>query len=146
MAFKDNQDVLDLLEGGKSLAGIFPLIDEASRIAGADGEGLARELKAKHNGATDVFTAVPRPLNSFAVQHFAGSVVYSADLMIDKNKDYVVDSHQRLMETSTVELLKGLFPPPPKEAPPVEAKPARGRGRQRQQAIKFNSVGAAFRT
>lgn len=72
--FVDNQDCLDLLEGSKKLPGVFPLIDEACRIQGANADGLARDLTQKHDKASNRFISVNRPINSFAVQHYAGQV------------------------------------------------------------------------
>ena len=61
--FVDNQDVLDLLEGGGGVAGgagVFPLIDEACRLPRATADDLAHTLRTRLADRAR-FTAPKRP-------------------------------------------------------------------------------------
>ena len=46
------------------------------------------------------FTAPKRPPHAFAVDHYAGQVVYSTTALMDKNKDFTVAEQQQLMISS----------------------------------------------
>uniref|UniRef100_A0A2P2MP27 Myosin-17-like n=1 Tax=Rhizophora mucronata TaxID=61149 RepID=A0A2P2MP27_RHIMU len=67
---------------------------------------------------------------SFTISHYAGEVIYLADLFLDKNKDYVVAEHQDLLTASKCPFVAGLFPPLPEES---------------SKSSKFSSIGSRFK-
>jgi myosin-5 len=83
--FVDNQDCLDLLEGGAGSLGVFPLIDEACRLPRATYQDLAHTLRTRLAGQPR-FGVPRRQPHAFAVDHYAGEVCYSAQHLMDKNK------------------------------------------------------------
>jgi len=139
--FVDNQDCLDLLEGTAGVEGVFPLIDEACRLPRATFADLAHTLRTRL-AAHPRFAAPKRPPHAFAVDHYAGSVVYDPTSLLDKNRDFTVAEHASLMAGSSVPFLADLFAPDP-EAEGAAAAATAGRGGR--SAFKLNSVGAQFR-
>jgi myosin V len=144
--FKDNQDALDLLEGlagGRGQqpgVGIFPLVDEACRLPRATYKDLAHALRSKLAGRPR-FGAPRRQQHCFVVDHYAGEVCYSAEDLIEKNRDFVVAEHQVLMAGSNAQLLRELFAAP--SASPDGA--GDGAAAQRRSAFMLASIGARFR-
>ena len=63
-------------------------------------------------------------------------VLYSTDMLLDKNKDYVVAENAALVASSASTFVRGLLPSPDEDTP----------GTQRRNAFKLNSVGAQFRS
>ncbi|KAL4419268.1 hypothetical protein ABPG77_004826 [Micractinium sp. CCAP 211/92] len=108
--FVDNQDCLDLLEGGSApnSLGVFPLIDEACRLPRATFQDLAHTLRTRLAGLPR-FGAPRRAQHAFAVDHYAGEVVYSTEHLMDKNKDFVVAEHAHLLGSSSVTIIRELF-------------------------------------
>jgi len=147
--FVDNQDCLDLLEGcggggggaGGACEGVFPLIDEACRLPRATADDLASALRTRL-AAHPRFGAPKRPPTAFAVEHYAGSVVYDPTALLDKNRDFTVAEHASLMAASSVPFLAALFAPDPEAEEGAAAATASRGGRS---AFKLNSVGAQFR-
>lgn len=54
----------------------------------------------------------------FTIEHYAGAVSYRTENFLNKNKDFVVAEHQQLMQNSTVEFVRALFPPEPEDTTP----------------------------
>ena len=54
--------------------------------------------------------------SGFTIEHYAGAVTYKTESFLVKNKDFVVAEHQQLMQNSTVQFIRALFPPEPEEA------------------------------
>ena len=52
----------------------------------------------------------------FTIEHYAGAVTYRTESFLDKNKEFVVAEHQQLMQNSTVDFVRSLFPPEPEES------------------------------
>ncbi|EIE22795.1 hypothetical protein COCSUDRAFT_47698 [Coccomyxa subellipsoidea C-169] len=145
--FIDNQDCLDVLEGSQdapSLA-VFPLIDEACRLPRATYQDLAHTLRTRlaDHGR---FVAPKRPQHAFAVEHYAGRVTYSSELLLDKNKDFVVAEHVGLLRSSKSDFIQELFAESNAELAEAAAI-AGGKVMRRgtKSAFKLNSVGAQFR-
>jgi hypothetical protein len=78
------------------------------------------------------FSKPKRSQTDFAVEHYAGEVVYQTDLFLEKNKDYVVAEHQALLGSSGDEFVKQLFPPPADEG-------------NSKSGYKFSSIGTRFK-
>ncbi|PSC74954.1 Myosin-J heavy chain isoform A [Micractinium conductrix] len=151
--FVDNQDCLDLLEGG-----VFPLIDEACRLPRATHQDLAHTLRSRL-AATPRFSAPRRAPHAFAVDHYAGEVVYSSEQLMDKNKDFVVAEHAHLLGSSELTITRELFAPDAAAAAAGGAaadsiaaaagselpSPRRADPKARKSAFMLSSVGARFR-
>ncbi|KAG2423997.1 hypothetical protein HXX76_014823 [Chlamydomonas incerta] len=143
ISFRDNADVLELLEGR---LGLMTLLDEACRLPKATAEGLAHKY-----GTTPAisgsarFAPLKRPAASFAVEHYAGSVTYSAANWLDKNRDYVVAEHAGLCAAAGRPLVRELWAPEPEPAAGGGAA-AGGSGAGKQQSqFQFRSVSSVCR-
>lgn len=111
--FVDNQDCLDLLEGGGASGlptgvGIFPLIDEACRLPRATHQDLAHALRTRL-ASHKRFGAPRREQHAFVVDHYAGEVCYATAALLDKNRDFVVAEHAQLMKNSSLKFLQVLI-------------------------------------
>ncbi|GKV13946.1 hypothetical protein SLEP1_g24902 [Rubroshorea leprosula] len=125
--FVDNQDVLDLIE--KKPGGIIALLDEACMFPKSTHETFAQKLyQTFKNNKRFIKPKLSR--TNFTISHYAGEVVYLADLFLDKNKDYVVAEHQDLLTASKCPFVAALFPPSPEES---------------SKSSKFSSIGTRFK-
>ena len=61
--------------------------------------------------------------DGFTIEHYAGAVTYRTEHFLDKNRDFVVAEHQALMQASSSDFVRQLFPLDPEEptASPVRA-------------------------
>ncbi|XP_047939592.1 myosin-17-like [Salvia hispanica] len=125
--FVDNQDVLDLIE--KKPGGIISLLDEACMFPKSTHETFAQKLYQTFS-KNKRFIKPKLSRTNFAISHYAGEVLYMADLFLDKNKDYVVAEHQDLLTASKCSFAAGLFPPSPEES---------------SKSSKFSSIGSRFK-
>ena len=80
---------------------------------------------------------------SFAVDHYAGRVTYSAATLMAKNRDFTVAEHAALLRGSSDPFAAALFEDAAEPADAAAGGPAPGR--DRRAAFKLNSVGAQFR-
>lgn len=160
--FVDNQDCLDLLEGGTGNLGVFPLIDEACRLPRATYQDLAHTLRTRLAGAPR-FSAPRRSQHAFGVEHYAGEVVYTTEQLMDKNKDFVVAEHAHLLGSSELTMIRELFAADAaaaaaggaaadsirtsasSELPSPKKQDAVGKSGARKSAFMLSSVGARFR-
>ncbi|KAH6806610.1 myosin family protein with Dil, partial [Perilla frutescens var. frutescens] len=125
--FVDNQDVLDLIE--KKPGGIISLLDEACMFPKSTHETFAQKLYQTF-AKNKRFVKPKLSRTNFTISHYAGEVLYMADLFLDKNKDYVVAEHQDLLTASKCSFAAGLFPPSPEES---------------SKSSKFSSIGSRFK-
>jgi len=125
--FVDNQDVLDLIE--KKPGGIIALLDEACMFPKSTHETFAQKLYQTFNNHKR-FSKPKLSRTDFTIVHYAGDVMYQADLFLDKNKDYVVAEHQELLNASKCPFVASLFPPLPEES---------------SKSSKFSSIGTRFK-
>ena len=107
IGYKDNADVLDLLEGR---LGVMALLNEECLIPrGNDTNFLSKMLQnvAKHPcihvGGLDI------KRDEFSVFHYAGKVTYCASGFVELNRDAIPSELRQLMLTSTNKLLKTIF-------------------------------------
>ena len=104
--FRDNQDVLDVIEAEPY--GILSQIDEACRLPKTTHKDLCVSLY-KHLKTHQRFEASDRRPDRFAINHYAGQVVYDSEHLLEKNKDYVVAEHTNLISQSNFDFLKDIF-------------------------------------
>ncbi|KAG2498422.1 hypothetical protein HYH03_003680 [Edaphochlamys debaryana] len=141
ISFRDNADVLELLEGK---LGVMDLLDEACRFPKATAEDLANKYgSGSALGASSRFARLKRPANAFSIEHYAGSVTYSTSNFLDKNRDYVVAEHQALMSRSSQPLVLELWAPEPAPASGSNGAP-NGKGPSQSQ-FQFRSVSSQCR-
>ncbi|GMH17584.1 hypothetical protein Nepgr_019425 [Nepenthes gracilis] len=125
--FVDNQDVLDLIE--KKPGGIIALLDEACMFPKSTHETFAQKLYQTFKNHKR-FSKPKLSRTAFAIAHYAGEVMYQADLFLDKNKDFVVAEHQALFTASKCPFVAALFPPLPQDS---------------SKSSKFISIGSRFK-
>lgn len=81
--FDDNTDVLDLIEGRTGLLNL--LNEECIRPKGNDSDFVHKALRI--NKDSPALTVHRTDRLSFAIQHYAGQVMYDADCFVSKNLD-----------------------------------------------------------
>ncbi|KAK9810086.1 hypothetical protein WJX72_004563 [[Myrmecia] bisecta] len=107
--FEDNQECVDLIENRppKSV-GIISLLDEECMFPKATDSTFSAKLR-ENLTSNKRFSYNPKvPTDDFAVEHYAGEVVYSCHKFLDKNKDSLSPDLVELMETSGEPLLQHL--------------------------------------
>ncbi|KAG6503323.1 hypothetical protein ZIOFF_035634 [Zingiber officinale] len=125
--FVDNTDVLDLIE--KKPGGVIALLDEACMFPKSTHETFAQKLYQTFK-THKRFIKPKLSRTDFAINHYAGEVLYQSDQFLDKNKDYVVAEHQDLLSASKCSFVSGLFPSLPEET---------------SKSSKFSSIGSRFK-
>ncbi|KAG7733142.1 hypothetical protein KL948_001645 [Ogataea haglerorum] len=103
---------IELIEGTSSnKIGIFSLLNEECVVPkGSDAsflEKLHRELDSKTNQNSRYKPSKLR--DAFVVQHYAGTVEYSVDGWLDKNKDPLSNTLVEILSGSKDAFVKGLF-------------------------------------
>ncbi|GAX83667.1 hypothetical protein CEUSTIGMA_g11092.t1 [Chlamydomonas eustigma] len=111
IAFEDNSDVLDLIEGR---LGLMTVLDEQGRLPKCSAEDLAFRISASPAIRDSSRFSRPkggssRASTSFQVQHYAGPVVYGTENLIAKNKEQVPSDQRDLLASSSLPLLRSLF-------------------------------------
>ena len=140
--FVDNQDVLDLIE--KRPTGIISLLDEACMFPATTHEQFAQKLYGALRDETR-FKKPKRSTTAFTLDHYAGEVTYESDHFLEKNKDFVVVDHQKLLADSEEALLREIFAFST-QASSANAKAHAPGARASKSAMKFSSIGAAFKS
>jgi hypothetical protein len=114
IAFNDNQECLDLIE--KKPSCILAILDDECKFPKATDSTFAQKLVAafasSKNAASPHHPHFEKPRFSntqFSIRHYAGTVTYSAEGFLDKNKDFIVPDHVQMMEKSNFEFVRGLF-------------------------------------
>ncbi|XP_054857287.1 unconventional myosin-XIX isoform X2 [Eublepharis macularius] len=107
--YQDNQSCLDVIEGNP--ISIFSLLNEECRLNRASNACQFQtriEVALSHNQCIrqDKFSKKP----NFIVSHYAGSVCYQVEGMVEKNKDPVPPELVLLLQQSQDPLLRKLFP------------------------------------
>ena len=106
VAFEDNQDVLDLIQCGRT--GILGLLDEQCIVGHSSDRRFTRNLYARCEGHGR-FEASPSQRSGsdlFSVRHYAGPVDYDTGGWLEKNEDRLPASSVRLIEGSGFGLLR----------------------------------------
>ncbi|GLI66202.1 hypothetical protein VaNZ11_009901 [Volvox africanus] len=143
ISFRDNADVLDLLEGRM---GLMDLLDELCRFPKATAEDLAHKYRSSNTVSANArFMRLNRPATAFGVEHYAGSVTYSTQNFLEKNRDYVVAEHQSLLGRSRQQLLQELFAPEATASGEGGSGGNCGSGPRGQSQFQFRSVSTQCR-
>eukprot|EP00898_Chlorokybus_atmophyticus_P006930 jgi/Chlat1/7238/Chrsp58S09133 len=128
--FVDNQDVLDLIE--KKGLGVISLLDEACMFPKSTHVTFANKLYSSFANHKR-FIQPKRSQTAFAINHYAGEVLYDTEFFLEKNKDYVIAEHQQLLGNSQDPFVQALFPPQPADD-----------GKSRS-SYRFSSIGNRFK-
>lgn len=102
--FPDNQDILDLIERKRD--GILSILDENCRLASCTDTTFCRSIfeKCKRHPRFSATQAQIANL-SFSIEHYAGTVTYSSDNFLEKNKDELPKETTELLISSSVGFL-----------------------------------------
>jgi myosin-5 len=102
--FPDNQDILDLIERKRD--GILSILDENCRLASCTDTTFCRSIfeKCKRHPRFSATQAQIANL-SFSIEHYAGTVTYSSDNFLEKNKDELPKETTELLTSSSVQFL-----------------------------------------
>ncbi|XP_048581925.1 unconventional myosin-XIX [Nematostella vectensis] len=107
--FVDNRPCLDLLE---SRSGVFALLNEECRLnRPVDNRGLSDRLNFSLRSNTHFSQLRQRSQSpNFVIHHYADSVCYEVEGLVEKNKDHTPDDLLELLQTSDSWLIQVLFP------------------------------------
>lgn len=147
IAYTDNQDCIELFEQKRT--GIMDLLDEEMKFPAPSEMHFTVEVHQKNK---DHFRlAVPRksPLpihrtvkddEGFLIRHFAGAVCYQTAGFLSRNNDALHENLELLLQESTDNFIKNLFPQAP---PPQYSGPKKGGNSKK---LAFESIGKKFRS
>eukprot|EP00049_Salpingoeca_infusionum_P006208 m.103121 g.103121 ORF g.103121 m.103121 type:complete len:1657 (-) comp13230_c0_seq2:410-5380(-) len=109
LEYTSNQPKLDFFL--KRHVGLFDVLNQESFFPNATARSLCEKLDTIWTHATDVYA--PNKLNPthFQVHHFAGTIEYSADEFLSKNRDPLPEDLLTLLSSSSNTLLTALFHP-----------------------------------
>jgi myosin V len=98
--FPENQDVLDLID--KRSTGIMSILDDLCRTPGATDTAFAQQVY-KLCQSQSRFESVNRQTGVpvFAIQHYAGKVVYNTEGFVEKNRDNLPRETRELLAKSS---------------------------------------------
>jgi len=105
LTFKDNQHIIDLLEGAP--LGIFNLLDESSAIASTD-ESLLNNMIKQHK-TNDNFKTPKGTRECFIIVHTAKEVEYNVTGFRTKNKDELGSELEKALKSSTSAIISNIF-------------------------------------
>ncbi|XP_046661580.1 myosin-IIIb-like isoform X1 [Homalodisca vitripennis] len=103
--FTDNRPVLDMLLSRP--LGLLALLDEESRFPRSTDRSLIEKFHA--NVKSKLYIRPKSNALCFAIQHFAGRVVYQAEGFLDKNRHFLAPEVIQLLRTSVVDTVRYLF-------------------------------------
>jgi myosin VI len=141
--FIDNYECIDLFE--KKSIGIFDLLDEESRLPTTSCQHFTTNCLEKNRNHFNLDVPRKSKLKShrelrddegFLIKHYAGAVVYSTQLFIEKNNDAFHSNLISLIHESDNGFIKNLFA---SDADDLLKKNSTGK-------LNFKSVGSKFRT
>ena len=124
----DLQPTIDLIE---KKGGILDILDNNTFMSASSDNGFALAVIKAHE-TKSVFGKDRFDATKFSVKHYAGTVPYNTENWLSKNVDPLNDDCKKVMNASTIDYFRALFPIDSSEA-------ARGSG------ARFNTVGGQHR-
>ncbi|KAL0279116.1 UNVERIFIED_CONTAM: hypothetical protein PYX00_000736 [Menopon gallinae] len=103
--FSDNRPVLDMLLSRP--LGLLALLDEESRFPRSTDASLIDKFHA--NIKSKYYIRPKSNALCFAIQHYAGRVIYKADGFLEKNRNFLPPEIIQLLRSSTFETVRYLF-------------------------------------
>ncbi|XP_052123606.1 unconventional myosin-Ie isoform X1 [Frankliniella occidentalis] len=116
----NNQVVCELLEG-RQPPGVFLVLDDVCATLHAVADGADNDLQKKLNGTASSHKHFSPSADGFVVKHYAGVVSYSVDGFCDRNRDVFFPDLIQLLQSSSCQIIHGLFPEPPTRSRPTTA-------------------------
>jgi hypothetical protein len=101
----DNQNVLDLLE--KKRTGLFSMLNEELRVPRGSSQGFYNKAVKKHVD-NELFKSRTKDA-CFTVSHYAGTVTYSSEMLLEKNRDSLFEDLLNLLSTSSISLISEIY-------------------------------------
>jgi myosin heavy subunit len=106
ISYRDNSDVLDLLEGR---LGVWAMLNEECLMPqGSDGKYLGK-LSSACSRHPCFGTSVHMARDEFSIQHFAGKVLYNVTGFVERNRDALPSEMKALMQTSRNDVLCQIY-------------------------------------
>ena len=103
--FSDNKPVLDMLLSRP--LGLLALLDEESRFPRATDRSFIEKC---HNNIKSQHYIPPKSDDCcFAINHFAGRVIYQADTFLEKNRNFLPAEVIQLVRQSKFDMVRFLF-------------------------------------
>ncbi|XP_065191822.1 unconventional myosin-XV-like [Sycon ciliatum] len=106
ITFKDNQPCLDLI--CKRPVGLFSILDDESNFPKASDESFLEKIHQQH-GKNSYYIRPKVKNGKFGVRHYAGDVMYTASMFLDKNRDTLRPDLIELLHNSTAPMVCKLF-------------------------------------
>ncbi|KAI9144606.1 P-loop containing nucleoside triphosphate hydrolase protein [Paraphysoderma sedebokerense] len=106
--FFNNKIVCDLIEE-KRPPGVFSILNDSCATAHADSDAADRSFQQRL-GSISSHPHFHNRGDAFIIKHYAGDVIYEIRSMTDKNKDQLNRDLISLMQMSTNQFTKSLFP------------------------------------
>eukprot|EP00005_Dracoamoeba_jomungandri_P003003 CAMPEP_0174260130 /NCGR_PEP_ID=MMETSP0439-20130205/8860_1 /TAXON_ID=0 /ORGANISM="Stereomyxa ramosa, Strain Chinc5" /LENGTH=1002 /DNA_ID=CAMNT_0015344305 /DNA_START=46 /DNA_END=3054 /DNA_ORIENTATION=- len=107
----NNKPCVDLIEGR---GGIMSLLDEECVFPQGTDESFLSKLN-RQCGNNQFFVTPQKshmgPSSTFAMEHYAGTVIYTVEGFLDKNKDTLFRDLKELLQQSEDPFIKAVFPP-----------------------------------
>jgi len=104
----DNKVVCDLIEGKKP-PGVFAILDDTIKTAHALGSADDKFLEKLHSFQSN-HPHYSKFRGGFTILHYAGRVSYTGDGFTEANKDTLGQDLVLMVQSSTSEFLRGLYP------------------------------------
>ena len=106
--FPDNQEVLDLIDGGR-FRGIISILDEQCSLPKCTDKTFAQSLYTQLSSHPRFMVSKKQKVDhAFEIRHYAGSVEYSTVNFLEKNKDDLPREALDLLGSSSSEYVRGL--------------------------------------
>ncbi|CAK4140062.1 unnamed protein product [Aphanomyces euteiches] len=107
VSFKDNQDMLDLLEAP---LGVIPLLNEECIRPMGNDLTFCSKVVSTHDANPRLDKQKARlSASHFALKHYAGTVMYNVDGFVETNKDALSTEVLTLLSTSSNKLIQHVF-------------------------------------
>ncbi|XP_037079375.1 unconventional myosin-If-like [Pollicipes pollicipes] len=105
----NNKIVCDLIEA-KRPPGIMLVVDDICAKMHAVTEGADRDLQTHLDSVMSSHQHYERNKEGFIIHHYAGKVSYDVDGFCERNRDVLFNDIVEVMQSSTSEFLRSLFP------------------------------------
>ncbi|CAJ0574360.1 unnamed protein product, partial [Mesorhabditis spiculigera] len=105
----NNKIVCELIEEKKP-PGIMSLLDDTCAQNHGTSEGVDRQLLSTLSKAVAAHPHFAGGADSFVIRHYAGNVSYNIDGFCDRNRDVLYPDLIQLMQKSTNQFARSLFP------------------------------------
>lgn len=135
IAFADNADMLDVVEGN---LGIISILNEECIRPRGDDEGFTGKLTSAFQ-THKRFKKARMSRTEFTLHHYAGSVTYTTVGFVDKNKDQLSEDLSAAMLVSEDPLVQKLF------EPVKETSEGASKSRRRGSSLMAETVTSKFR-